>query len=72
MSKVLKEKSKRKKELVVVTDSASDVPKEYAKKLNISIVPLYILYNGNEYRDGIDINSEQIYSLQKEKKCNGA
>ena len=69
MSKVLKEKSKRKKELVVVTDSASDVPKEYAKKLNISIVPLYIFYNGNEYRDGIDINSEQIYSLQKEKKA---
>lgn len=58
-----------KKPYAVVTDSSSDVPINYAKKHGINIVPLYIHYNGNEYKDGVDINSEKIYSLQKEKKA---
>ena len=56
------------KKNAVVTDSASDVPKEYADELDIHVVPLYIHYNGIEFKDGIDIHSEKIYSLQKEKK----
>jgi DegV family protein with EDD domain len=57
-----------KKPYAVVTDSASDVPKDYAQKHNINIVPLYIHYKGLEFRDGLDIQSGKIYSLQKEKK----
>jgi len=53
----------------VVTDSASDIPKDYLKKHNIYVVPLYIHYNGMEFKDGLDIKSEKIYSLQKEKKA---
>lgn len=56
-------------EYAVVVDSASDVPKEYAKKYNIHVVPIYIHYNGEEYKDGIDITSQEIYTLQKEKKA---
>ena len=56
-----------KKPYAVVTDSSSDVPVEYAKRHGIYIVPLYIHYNGFEYKDGVDISSEKIYSLQKEK-----
>ena len=57
------------KKFAIVTDSASDVPLDYAKQLDITIVPLYIHYQGQEFKDGIDIKSEQIYSLQKEKKA---
>ncbi len=57
------------KPYAVVTDSASDIPKDYAQKYNINIVPLYIHYNGLEFKDGLDIQSEKIYSLQKEKKA---
>lgn len=53
----------------LVTDSASDISKEFAEKYNINIVPIYIHYNGKEFRDGIDIDSSKIYRLQKEKKA---
>lgn len=64
-----KEKRVDLEEYVVVTDSASDVPKDYAKKYNINVIPIYIHYNGREYKDGVDITSRQIYTLQKEKKA---
>ncbi len=64
MRKVLKNL----KEFAIVTDSASDISKESAKKYNISIIPIYIHYNGNEFRDGVDISSNEIYNLQKAKK----
>ena len=57
------------KKYAVVTDSSSDVPKEYIDKYNITVIPMYVHYCGDEFRDGIDIKSEKIYSLQKEKKA---
>jgi len=57
------------KECALVTDSASDISKEFAKKYNINVVPIYIHFNGKEFKDGVDIDSNQIYTLQKEKKA---
>jgi DegV family protein with EDD domain len=57
------------KRIAIVTDSASDVSKECAQADSILVVPLYIHYNGLEFKDGIDIQSEKIYSMQKEKKA---
>ncbi len=57
------------KEFAVVTDSASDVSAELAGEYNISVIPIYIHYNGKEFRDGVDIDSGKIYRLQKEKKA---
>ena len=37
--------------------------------MGIFIIPLYIHYEGIEYKDGKDIKSEEIYALQKEKKA---
>jgi len=62
-------KESRLKYCIVVTDSASDIPKELSDLYQIEVVPLYIHYNGQEFKDGININSGQIYSLQKEKKA---
>ncbi|MBM3700070.1 MAG: DegV family protein [Actinobacteria bacterium] len=62
-------KNPEKKPYAIVTDSSSDVPREYAQNHNINIIPLYIHYNGLEFKDGIDIQSEKIYTLQKEKKA---
>ena len=56
-------------ECAIVTDSASDISKESAKKYGISIIPIYIHYNGDEFKDGIDISSNEIYKLQKVKKA---
>ena len=57
------------KECALVTDSASDISKEFAEKYNINVIPIYIHYNGREFKDGIDIDSNKIYNLQKKKKA---
>ncbi len=59
----------KKGELAVVTDSASDIPPEYVEKYGINVIPLYIHYKGKEYKDGIDITSNKIYTLQKEENA---
>ena len=55
--------------IALVTDSASDVSAEIAREFNISIIPIYIHYNSKEFRDGIDIEPDEIYRLQMEEKA---
>ncbi len=55
--------------MVIVTDSASDIPQDYVQKYSIKVIPLYIHHNGKEYKDGVDISSNEIYKLQKEKNA---
>ena len=39
----------------ISTDSTSDIPKDLLEKHNISMIPLTILANETEYKDGVDI-----------------
>lgn len=45
---------------VVTSDSTCDLSKELIEKYNIQIMPLAIIIDGREYRDGVDITSGQI------------
>lgn len=45
----------------IITDSSADLPKEFIAKYNISIVPLTILLNGEDYLESIDITSEEFF-----------
>lgn len=45
----------------LVTDSASDITKEDAKKLDCEIVPLSIILGDKSYTDGVDITPDDIY-----------
>jgi len=45
----------------VVTDSCSDITQEEAKKLGITVVPAYVHFGNEVYRDGVDIDSDQFY-----------
>lgn len=45
----------------ILVDSCSDVPEEYRRKYNMYVAPLTIIYKDAEYRDGIDISSEDVY-----------
>jgi len=49
--------------VAIVTDSTADIPDNLIEKYNIKIAPLYIHYNGKEYKDKIDIDNKQIYRL---------
>ncbi|MCJ7717939.1 MAG: DegV family protein [Anaerolineales bacterium] len=49
----------------IVTDSGTDVglTPEQAAELNIHIVPLVVTLDGKSYREGVDIKSEDFYTL---------
>ena len=45
----------------IVTDSASDIPPEVAQELRISIVPMYVRFGSDVYRDGVDLRTDEFY-----------
>ena len=46
----------------VVTDSTSDIPPEVLKDLDITVVPIYVVFGNDTYRDRVDIKEEEFYS----------
>lgn len=49
--------------IAIITDSAADISKDFAKKHNIQVIPLRICFSDKEFRDGVDIKSNEIYPL---------
>ncbi len=45
----------------VVTDSTSDIPSRLLKELDITVVPMYVMFGTKSYLDGIDISEEEFY-----------
>jgi DegV family protein with EDD domain len=45
----------------VVTDSTSDIPPNLAQDLNITIVPIYVIFGQKVYRDRVDIFEDEFY-----------
>ena len=45
----------------VVTDSTSDLPPQLAKELGIIIVPVYLRFGDEVYRDWVDISEDEFY-----------
>ncbi len=45
----------------IVTDSCSDITQEEAKKLGITVVPAYLHFGNEVYRDGVDIDCERFW-----------
>lgn len=45
----------------LVTDSASDLPAEVAKELEITVVPLHIQFGDQTYKDRVDLSPEEFY-----------
>jgi len=52
----------------IVTDSCSDVNPQLAEKLGITVVPLYIQFGEEIYRDNIDLTTEEFYHKLAESK----
>jgi DegV family protein with EDD domain len=45
----------------VVTDSAADVPPELAQGLGITVLPCYVIFGSEVYRDGVDLTPREFY-----------
>jgi DegV family protein with EDD domain len=45
----------------IVTDSCSDISPQLAQKFGITVVPLYVNFGDEAYRDNVDISTEEFY-----------
>ncbi len=48
--------------IAILVDSCTDVPKEYREKYGMYVVPLMIIYKDAQYRDGVDIQPEEVFA----------
>lgn len=48
--------------IIVTTDSTSDLPKELVEKYNIGVMPLNVNLGDDTFEDGIDIGPEKIFN----------
>lgn len=53
--------------IAIVTDSASNLPREIVASCDITVVPVYLHWNGRVYRDGIDITPKEVYRRLRAK-----
>lgn len=46
----------------IITDSLGDIPAQVAKELEITVIPINVIFDGINYRDGVDIITEHFYA----------
>ena len=51
------------KKVAIVTDSSAYLPQDIATALGVHVVPLTLHWDGQSYRDGVDIKPEEFYAL---------
>lgn len=48
--------------IAILVDSCTDVPKEYRERYRMYVIPLMIIYKDAQYRDGVDIQPEEVFA----------
>lgn len=56
------------KKIVVVTDSSAYLPTEALGNLPVVVIPLWLMWDGESYQDGIDIHPNEFYQRLKGSK----
>lgn len=54
------------KNLKIICDSLSDIPKDLINKYDIEVVPLTVILDGKEYKDGVDLSNDEFYKILRE------
>ncbi|MCG3226043.1 MAG: DegV family protein [Candidatus Heimdallarchaeota archaeon] len=54
------------KKIKIIVDSTSDLPEELVKKYDIDIVPMYIHYDDQIYKDRTQITSDEFYDILRD------
>ena len=49
--------------IALITDSTAYLPSEFVQKHDISIIPLNLHWDGNNYRDGVTISPNEFYDM---------
>lgn len=50
------------KKVIVTTDSTAYLPQQYVDELGVEVIPLTVNWDGEAYRDGIDITPDEFYT----------
>ncbi len=45
----------------IVTDSASDIPVKLREELGITVIPIYVRFGNEAFKDGVEITNEEFY-----------
>ncbi len=56
-----------KQKVIVVTDSTAYIPDEALNGLTIPVIPLWLIWDDERYRDGVDIAPDAFYRLLRER-----
>lgn len=48
----------------IITDSSAYLPQKYIDQYDITVLPLYLIWDGKSYRDGLDIQATEYYTRQ--------
>ncbi len=51
------------KNIIISVDSAADLPQNFAKENGIEIMPMYVIAERNQFRDGIDIDGKGVFGF---------
>ena len=54
--------------IVVVTDSSAYIPPAALEGLHVAIIPLWLIWDNQRYRDGVDIDPPTFYQRLKTSK----
>ena len=54
--------------VAIVTDSTAYIPDELRKQLNITIVPLLLIWGDQAFEDGVDMLPEDFYKRMENSK----
>lgn len=57
-----------KNKIAIITDSTCDIPRDIISMYGIGVVSHYVIWDGHEYRDRIDLQPEEFYSMLKTHK----
>jgi len=55
-------------EIALVTDSTSDLPREWAAERHVHVVPLYVRFGDEVLRDGVDLDPKEFYRRLRSAK----
>lgn len=54
--------------VTIVTDSACDLPRSYLEARGVQVVPLWVNFSGEQYRDGVDLTPGEFMELLSSSK----
>lgn len=53
--------------MVIITDSASDLPKEIQKEFQLHVIPTPVVIDEKDYLDGVTIHTKEFYEILDDK-----